>query len=88
MKKKTTNIKDSYDLNITKHFTCKFWAWIKEKIWVTPPPELSLNTPLVYFRDIWMKTRNNNVKCLGDKRISQTLCVMSGKTDETMRMNR
>jgi hypothetical protein len=36
-KKKNTNIKGSPDLNITKNFVCKFWAWIKENIWVVSP---------------------------------------------------
>jgi hypothetical protein len=38
LKKKTRNIKDSLDLNITKNFVCKFWAWIKEGIWFAPSP--------------------------------------------------
>jgi hypothetical protein len=44
-KKKTTNIKNSLDINITKNFTCKFWPWIKEKIWVAPPRSKSKYAP-------------------------------------------
>jgi hypothetical protein len=45
LKNKTTNIKDSPDLNITKNFTCKFWVWIKENIWVAPPRSKSKCAP-------------------------------------------
>jgi hypothetical protein len=37
-KKKTTSIKDSPDLNITNNFTCKYWAWNKDKNMSHLPP--------------------------------------------------